>query len=72
MWGQALKPTFEIFLSHPLKIWRGKTSNFAYRRQSQARNFETAQHIDTQKIIFHPQQMRYKTIQNVGHHPTGF
>jgi len=31
------------------KICRGKTSNFDYRRQSEARNFETAEHIDKQK-----------------------
>ena len=38
--GQALKPAVEIFLPH---------SNFADRRQSEVRNFETAQHIDKQK-----------------------
>jgi len=42
-----------IFLPHPRKIWREKTSNFAElpptRRQTEARNFEAAQNIDKQK-----------------------
>jgi len=51
--GSSLKSSREIFLPHLEKVWRGKTSNFAElsltRRQSEARNFETAQHIDKQK-----------------------
>jgi len=40
VWGQAWKSTCENFSTSPLKIWRGKTSNFAElpptRRQSKA------------------------------------
>jgi len=31
--------------------WKASNSNFADRRQSEARNFETAQHIDKQKCL---------------------
>jgi len=52
----SLKPTCEILLP-PLKLLAGKTSNFAElpptRRQSEARNFETAEHIDKQNQMFH-------------------
>jgi len=34
-----------FFLPDPQKIWRGKTSIFEDRRQLEARNFKTAQHI---------------------------
>jgi len=57
MWGQALKLNFEKTFYPTLKNVGGKTSNFAdispTRRQSEARNFEKAQHIDKQKYIFH-------------------
>ena len=54
------------FFTPPLKIWRGRPPDIAElhqtRRQSEARNFETAQRID--KCT--------KTVSNAGHHPTGF
>jgi len=56
MWGQALNLYFRKKFFPPLKIGRWKTSNFAdiwpARRQSEARNFETAEPIDKQKYVF--------------------
>jgi len=46
--GQGWKPTFEIYFLQLLKYSAGKNSNLRQviedRRQSEARNFETAQH----------------------------
>jgi len=55
VWRSSLKPTFEKFSAPTFKNLAGKTSNFADRRQSEARNFEVAQHIDKQKYVFHLQ-----------------
>jgi len=53
MQKRAGKPTCENFCYPSQKLWQGKISNFAElprtRRQSEAHNFETAQHIDKQK-----------------------
>jgi len=51
--GQALKPTFENFYAASEKLAGEKRQISPTRRQSEARNFETAQHIDKQKYIFH-------------------
>ena len=48
--GSSLKTYFQKFFAPPLNNLAGKTSNFADRRQSEARNFETAQYIDEQKL----------------------
>jgi len=64
----------KIFLLRPLKIWRGKLQiYFKGRHQSEARNFETTQHID--KLITGVSST-INALQNFiklwGHHPTGF
>jgi len=48
VWCQALKHSFDNFSLTPLKIGVEKSKNIADRRQSEVRNFETAQHIDKQ------------------------
>jgi len=64
----------KLFTIH-VKIWRGKPSNFAdlspICRQSTARNFETAQHIDKQKLDVSSTINALKTMTNLGHHPHG-
>jgi len=53
-----------------------KTSNFAElsptSRQSEARNFETAQHMDKQTPGVSSAINALKTTPNLGHHPMGF
>jgi len=52
VWGKDEKFTCNFFTT-PLKIWWRKTSDFAElpptHHQSEAHNFETAQHIDKLK-----------------------
>jgi len=47
--GQALKPTFDFYTT-PKTLAGEKPQILPTRRQSEARNFVTAQHIDKQKI----------------------
>jgi len=65
MWGSSLENYLRIFFTSPLKNLAGKTSNVAElqptRCQSEARNFETAQHIDKQKCA--------KMVRNLGPSP---
>jgi len=50
VWDQALKCTFEKKFTPSLKNFgAGKRQISPTRRHSEARNFETAQHIDKQK-----------------------
>jgi len=49
--GQSLKTTFEKYFPR-LKIWRGKPQILLTHCQSEALNFEMAQHIDK---MFHLQ-----------------
>jgi len=61
----------------PLKIWWGKNPKFAElpttRRQSEARNFETAQHIDKQITDVASMINALKHDNKLGgNHPTGF
>jgi len=57
------------------KKFGGEPSNFAElsptRRQLEARNFETAQHIDKQKASCIIYDNCTKTVPNFGHHPHG-
>jgi len=59
-----------------IKIGGGETSNFAdlppTRRQSEARNFETAQHIDKQKLNFSSTINALKGYHTWGVTPRGF
>jgi len=48
VWGQALKPTFENFSPSPLKNLAAKTSILPTTSDTEAHNFETAQHINKQ------------------------
>jgi len=69
-WGQAFKPTFEIFLAHFLKKLVGKTSNFTDHpptlHQSEACNLEMAQHIDKQKMYPSSTTNALKTVPHMG------
>jgi len=72
--GSSLKTYPRIFLSTP-KNSAGKTSNFGQLpptgRQSEARNFETAEHIDKQKPVISSTINAPKTIPNLGASPYG-
>jgi len=65
----------EKFFTPPLQNLVGETTNFAElpptHRQSEARNLETAQHIDKQKPDVTPTINALKGTK-LGHHPTGF
>jgi len=68
VWGQDLKPTFEIFCPTPKKFGLGKPHILLTRRQSEGRNFETAEHIDKQKNTINA----LKRYQTWGHRPMEF
>jgi len=68
----SLKTYVRIFFTPPRKIWRGNLKFCrisATRRQSEARNFETAQYIDKQKPDVSSTINALKTVPNLGHHP---
>jgi len=73
MRGEALKPTFEKKFILLLKKLSGGSQISPTRRQSKARNFETAQHIDKQKYTFHLHSTinALKTVPNLGASPHG-
>jgi len=72
----SLKTYLRNFFTPPIKI-DGETSNFSElpltRRQSEARNFETAQHIDKQKpdVSSTTNALKMVPVPNLGASPHG-
>ena len=56
--GSSLKTYFQNFFTPPVKFGGGKRRISPTRRQLEARNFETVQHIDKQNIHSEPEKKR--------------
>jgi len=61
----GVKPIFKNYLTPPLKNFAGITSNSLTHRQSEASNFEMAQHIDKQKLYLSSTMNELKTVPNI-------